>query len=639
MDYNNFRMKIYYIDMKKLLAYILMNLILFSMYQISLIYHFKAAADIVKIFNIIINMILLMFTIHLKSITKKEIYGIIQIFLFTMCMVFIVFLTPENQFQELKILLNKIGYSISYELQFFNMVTLYYIVAKYRDFIKIGKKIYLEYILLLGVISIFNLINNTIDRKFIYFIYMIITAILLKETYKYININKVGSNKKIDLLKLNLIVMTIDFIVRIFVKYTGAYILTDIVGVVKYLILSSTILYIIVNIAKENYNFIFKETVDTNKKLEDMNKEIIKSNYELEEAYRKLKDRHLLYKSFLGWLPDPIVIINNNLRVSYCNSNFLKLIEKEKLREVVNRRIDNYINFNIDIRKIVEDINKGPFSTTIDKDDKKIEVRFFSLNGEETECILLLKDLTEDIKLVSMKEELESMKMKEEIKKNFLANISHDLKIPISVIYSAIQLEKILIENNNIEKINFYNEISKQNCFILTKFTNNLIDTSKIDSENLDANLVLDNIVEFIEDYINSLSTYINNKGINVLFDTNEEEVYVYFDKEMMQRVILNLVANSLKFTEENGTVFINIKDLDNKVLIEVGDTGIGMSKEFIKKAFNKYEMEERGKNNNSTGFGVGLFVVYNLIKAQNGDIEIISDIGKGTIFIITLYK
>lgn len=639
MDYNNFRMKIYYIDMKKLLAYILMNLILFSMYQISLIYHFKAAADIVKIFNIIINMILLMFTIHLKSITKKEIYGIIQIFLFTMCMVFIVFLTPENQFQELKILLNKIGYSTSYELQFFNMVTLYYIVAKYRDFIKIGKKIYLEYILLLGVISIFNLINNTIDRKFIYFLYMIITAILLKETYKYININKAGSNKKIDLLKLNLIVMTIDFIVRIFVKYTGAYILTDIVGVVKYLILSSTILYIIVNIAKENYNFIFKETVDTNKKLEDMNKEIIKSNYELEEAYRKLKDRHLLYKSFLGWLPDPIVIINNNLRVSYCNSNFLKLIEKEKLREVVNRRIDNYINFNIDIRKIVEDINKGPFSTTIDKDDKKIEVRFFSLNGEETECILLLKDLTEDIKLVSMKEELESMKMKEEIKKNFLANISHDLKIPISVIYSAIQLEKILIENNNIEKINFYNEISKQNCFILTKFTNNLIDTSKIDSENLDANLVLDNIVEFIEDYINSLSTYINNKGINVLFDTNEEEVYVYFDKEMMQRVILNLVANSLKFTEENGTVFINIKDLDNKVLIEVGDTGIGMSKEFIKKAFNKYEMEERGKNNNSTGFGVGLFVVYNLIKAQNGDIEIISDIGKGTIFIITLYK
>ncbi|MDB1941145.1 HAMP domain-containing sensor histidine kinase, partial [Clostridium tertium] len=438
---------------------------------------------------------------------------------------------------------------------------------------------------------------------------------------------------------LNLNIITIDFIIRIFMKNIEIYLLVDIVRVIKLLIYTATILFVIVNIAKENYNFIFKETVKTNKKLEKINKEIIESNYKLEEAYRKLKDRHLVYKSFLGCLPDPIVIINNNLRISYCNSNFLKIIEKENLREVVNRRIDNYINFNIDIRKIVVDINKGPYSTTIDKDDKKVEVRFFSLNGEELECILLLKDLTEEIKLVSMKEELESIKMKEEIKKNFLSNISHDLKIPISVIYSAIQLEKILIENNDIEKISAYNEISKQNCFLLTKFANNLIDTSKIDSENLEAHLVLDNIVEFVEDYLDSLSTHIKSKGINILFDTDEEEIYVYFDKEMMQRVILNLVSNSLKFTNENGTIFINIKDSEEEVLIEVGDTGIGMSKEFIKKAFKKYEVEDRVKNNSSTGFGVGLFVVYNLIKAQNGDVEIISDIGKGTIFTIKLYK
>ena len=297
------------------------------------------------------------------------------------------------------------------------------------------------------------------------------------------------------------------------------------------------------------------------------------------------------------------------------------------------------MNFNCDIRRIVLDINKTPYSTTIDNDDKKIEVRFFSLNGDEAECILLLKDLTEEIKIASMREELESRKMKEEIKKNFLSNISHDLKIPINVIYSAIQLEKILIENNDIKKLNMYNDISKQNCFILTKFTNNLIDISKIDSEDLEANLVLDNIVEFIEDYLYSLSPYIKSNGINVLFDTDEEEVFIYFDKEMMQRVILNLVSNSLKFTDKDGTIFIKIRNTQNEVLIEVGDTGIGMSKDFIKKAFNKYEMEGRGKVSNSTGFGVGLFVVYNLIKAQSGNIEVISDIGKGTIFVIKLYK
>ena len=72
---------------------------------------------------------------------------------------------------------------------------------------------------------------------------------------------------------------------------------------------------------------------------------------------------------------------------------------------------------------------------------------------------------------------------------------------------------------------------------------------------------------------------------------------------------------------------------------MNIGDNGIGMSKEFISKAFNKYEMEKRRNKENISGFGVGLFVVYNLVKAQNGDIEIQSEINKGTNFDIKLYK
>ena len=107
----------------------------------------------------------------------------------------------------------------------------------------------------------------------------------------------------------------------------------------------------------------------------------------------------------------------------------------------------------------------------------------------------------------------------------------------------------------------------------------------------------------------------------------------------MMQRVILNLISNSIKFTHEGGVIFVKIEDFSEYVLIELGDNGIGMSKKFISRAFNKYEMESRHKNSSATGFGVGLFVVFNLIKAQDGDIEIRSEIGKGTNFSIKLYK
>ena len=319
-------------------------------------------------------------------------------------------------------------------------------------------------------------------------------------------------------------------------------------------VLVSTMLVVISNIIKENYNFLFEETRMTNEYLERINRKIINSNYNLEEIYKKLRDKQMLYKSFLGGLNEPIVIINNNLRISYCNMKFLNEVGKENIRKVVNRRIERYINFDNEFHKeICFNINGGPNTTTINLNEKKFEVRFFRLNNEDSEFILVFKDITEENKLYDMREELEGIRIREDIKKNFLANISHDIKIPVNVIYSAIQLEKILIENKDIEKIKFYNEISKENCFILTRFTNNLIDISKIDYENLEVNLVLGNIVEFIEDYLLSLSPYIRNSKLDIIFDTSEEEIYIYYDKEMMQRIVLNLVSNSIKFTNPGG--------------------------------------------------------------------------------------
>lgn len=639
MDYNNFRERIYYVDKKRLLIYALLSLAMYSCFEIALIYDSRIIHDFVKIFKIILVMISLMFAMHLKSITQKELYGVLKIFFVILWTVSMIFFTPNSQFEDVKILLRKVGCGTNYEFSIFHIVILYYIMAKYRLNKKNDKFIYFEYFILILITSTINFINNITDLDFIYKIYYLVIILIVMRTYRYFKIYTINVEKKIDLLKLNVNLLTLKILVSLSTNYINIFFINDVVKFVKIIIFTSTVLIIIVNIAKENYNFIFKETVKTNKNLEDINKEIIYNNYKLEEVYRNLNEKQLLYKRFLGCLPNPIVIINNNLRIYYCNDKFLDIMEVNNLKKIVNRRIDNYIDFKCDIRDIISDINNRPVSITINKGNKKLEVRFFSMNAEKSEFILLLKDLTEEIKLSNMKEELESIKMREEIKRNFLSNISHDLKIPINVIYSAIQLEKVLIQNDDIEKLSMYNELSKQNCFILTKFTNNLIDMSKIDSENLEANLGLDNIVEFIEDYLNSLSTYIKNSGIDIVFDTEEEEEFVYFDKEMMQRIILNLVSNSLKFTKENGTIFINIKSTNNYVMIDIGDNGIGMSEEFIKKAFNKYEMENRTKESNPTGFGVGLFVVYNLVKAQNGDIEINSTVGQGTIFTIKLYR
>ena len=642
MDYNAFREKIYYMTPKDLLTYVFYSLIAYCIFEIMSFRYTEIAYDIVGLLSLIICMILIMFSMYLKNLTKKEIYGLVQLVLFITMIVIIISITPEYYFIDFKNFLSKIGFLSSNTLKYNNLIIMYFIIAKYRLSEVNSKIIYFEYIILLVILSFLGCINNKYEYMFLELIYILSSLVLIFKAYKYIYKSGAKFYGKVDLLKLNLNFASLNLFVRLFSNIFNIYMFIDLIDILMGIILIAILVSIIFNITKENYNFIFKETVNTSKYLEEINNKIINNNYKLEVAYKKLKDKQQLYKSFLSSLPHPIVIVNRNLRISYCNLNFLNSIEEKNLRRVVNRRIDSYIDISSSTKEILSGFNKNKkvsYSTSITINGKQFEGRFLGLNTEENEFILFLKDLTEELKLRDMKEELESIKMKEEIKKNFLSNISHDLKIPVNIIYSAIQLEKILIDNNDIDKLGFYNEISKENCFILTKFTNNLIDISKIDSSNLEANLIYDNIVVFIEDYLISLNTYIKNSGINLLFDTEEEEIYTYFDTEMMQRVILNLVSNSIKFTKKGGTIFTRIKVELDLVIIEIGDNGEGMSEEFVKKAFNKYEMEERAKTYNPNGSGVGLFVVYNLIKAQNGNVEIKSEEGNGTTFRISFNK
>lgn len=642
MDYNAFREKIYYMTPKDLLTYVFYSVIAYCIFEIMSFRYTEIVYDIVGLLSLIICMILIMFSMHLKNLTKKEIYGLVQLVLFITMIVIIISITPEYYFIDFKIFLSKIGFLSFNTLKYNNLIIMYFIIAKYRVSEVNSKIIYFEYILLLVILSFLGCINNKYEYMFLGLIYRISSLVLILKAYKYICKSGVKFDGKVDLLKINLNFATLNLFVRLFSNIFNIYMVIDLIDILMRIIFIAILVSIVFNITKENYNFIFKETVNTSKYLEEINNKIIKNNYKLEVAYKKIKDKQQLYKSFLSSLPHPIVIVNRNLRISYCNLNFLNSIGEKNLRRVVNRRIESYIDISSSTKEILSGFNKNEkvsYSTSITINGKQFEGRFLGLNTEENEFILLLKDLTEELKLRDMKEELESIKMKEEIKKNFLSNISHDLKIPVNIIYSAIQLEKILIDNNDIDKLAFYNEISKENCFILTKFTNNLIDISKIDSSNLEANLIYDNIVVFIEDYLISLNTYIKNSGINLLFDTEEEEIYTYFDTEMMQRVILNLVSNSIKFTKKGGTIFTRIKVELDLVIIEIGDNGEGMSEEFVKKAFNKYEMEERAKTYNPNGSGVGLFVVYNLIKAQNGNVEIMSEEGNGTTFRISFNK
>ena len=264
-------------------------------------------------------------------------------------------------------------------------------------------------------------------------------------------------------------------------------------------------------------------------------------------------------------MPHPIIILNaDNDRILFVNKQFLKFAGISKVRDIINEKVNKYIEF------MPSNIENKDYNAIFYIGDKRkfIEAKLLSTYSDSTKKLILIKDNTSKVQTEEIRKEVENKKIEENIRTEFLSSISHDLKTPINVIYSAMQVEKIYIKKEDLEVLKKYNNISKQNCISLIKLTNNLIDNSKINSDYLVPRLENINVVEVIEDNVMSLIDYVKWNNIDLIFDTNTEECYLNIDHEFMNRIILNLVSNAVKFTPDGGKIYVIIYDNNDNVNI-----------------------------------------------------------------------
>ncbi|MFD3156970.1 sensor histidine kinase [Haloimpatiens sp. FM7330] len=226
----------------------------------------------------------------------------------------------------------------------------------------------------------------------------------------------------------------------------------------------------------------------------------------------------------------------------------------------------------------------------------------------------------------------------DKLKTEFIANISHELRTPINIIFSSIQLLEINhSKNTRNEKCGEYLKVMKQNSYRLIKLVNNLIDMSKIEAGFLELNLHNYNIIEVVENITLSMVPYAEQKGIQVEFDTEFEEKVIACDSEKMERIILNLLSNAVKFTENGGKVEVNIHEKEDNIFIDVKDNGRGISKNMHKSIFNRFTQLSDIFVRDNEGSGIGLSLVKSFVEMQGGKIELQSEINKGTKFTIIL--
>lgn len=227
----------------------------------------------------------------------------------------------------------------------------------------------------------------------------------------------------------------------------------------------------------------------------------------------------------------------------------------------------------------------------------------------------------------------------DKVKTEFFANMSHELKTPLNVISSTVQLLRSLDQSKNLadDRIQYYFTIMNQNSLRLLRLINNIIDTTKINGGYLNLNLTNDNIVYVVEELVQSVADFVQSKGINIIFDTEVEEKIIAFDEEKIERIILNLLSNAVKFTDAKGSIFINIYDKGDFIEISIKDTGIGIPEDKLDFIFKRFAQIDKSITRKKEGSGIGLALVKSLVEIQGGTISVKSELGKGSEFTMTL--
>lgn len=252
-------------------------------------------------------------------------------------------------------------------------------------------------------------------------------------------------------------------------------------------------------------------------------------------------------------------------------------------------------------------------------------------NGALSRTASIIQDITE-IK--------EAEKELDRLRTEFFANLSHEFRTPLNLIFSSLQMIELKLKGTQGEDFNHikkYTSIIKQNSFRLLRLVNNLIDTTKVEAgyveyigENYD-------IVKYIKNICESVEGFAKGKEIDLIFSSGIEKKIIGFDLDKMERIMLNLLSNAIKFNIPKGKIEVYICLKGKFVEIIVKDSGIGIPEDKLSIIFERFKQVSDRLTKISEGSGIGLALVKSLVEMHGGTIKVKSVLGKGSKFTIKI--
>ncbi|EOD00542.1 sensor histidine kinase [Caldisalinibacter kiritimatiensis] len=376
----------------------------------------------------------------------------------------------------------------------------------------------------------------------------------------------------------------------------------------------------------------------------------------IRNTFNRIEEKRELYSKILESIPNGI-FVHKKLKFIYGNNFGAKLIGAENAEQIIGRPIEDFIE--LDYEKIGEErinraLNEQEFKPKIDRlslklEGEKVEVEIHTkpllLNGKVA-VLNIVKDISDQRKINYLQKKVKESEGKlrksleyDNQRNEFIANISHELRTPLTLIFGIIQMLQRDLRNSVKKNSNAVKHLAilKQNSYRLLRLVNNIIDLSKIDAGYFKIKLQNYNIVSVVENIVLSVAEHVEEKGISLQFDTDIEEKVIACDPDKIERIMLNLLSNSVKFTDPGDSIDVSISDKGENVEIRVKDTGTGIPKEKLDYIFDRFKQIDKTLIRNYGGSGIGLSLVKSFIDMHKGNISVNSEYGKGTEFVIIL--
>ena len=320
-----------------------------------------------------------------------------------------------------------------------------------------------------------------------------------------------------------------------------------------------------------------------------------------------------------------------------CNDSFLKDL-KLKREDVIGKSSSNIYGLS----EIEASIQKSDLEVIKEK-KRKIYNEEITIDGQVREFEVIKEPFLDSYKnlvgIIVTGRDVTHRREIEKMQQEFFANISHELRTPLNLIFGSLQLiksvEKEVLEKRN--SLNKYIDIIDQNSKRLLKLVDNLIESTRMKCGYYEYNPKNYDIVSFVENISMSVADFAKQNNIDLIFDTNVEEKIMAFDLEKLERIMLNLLSNSIKYNKAQGQIEVLLNDCNDTFVITVKDTGVGIPSDKLMYIFERFRQVENRFNKSTEGSGIGLSLVKDLIEIQGGTIEVKSELGVGSEFIIKL--